>query len=94
MLVGILDDDDDPETLVNVNMIDAERALRNIENRKKKPDYNPYDDAEEDEYGMVGSGEEVCRRWEWGSAGVRRDLGVSIIDDERAEGDDLQHLHQ
>ena len=36
-------------------MIDAEKALRNIENRKKKPDYNPYDDAEEDEYGMVGS---------------------------------------
>ena len=52
--LGILDDEDDPETLINVNMIDAEKALRNIENRKKKPDYNPYDDAEEDEYGLVG----------------------------------------
>ena len=51
---GILDDEDDAETLINVNMIDAEKALRNVENRKKKPDYNPYDDAEEDEYGMVG----------------------------------------
>ena len=55
---GILDDEDDPETLINVNMVDAERALRNVENKKKKPDYNPYDDAEEDEYGMVGNG--VC----------------------------------
>ena len=36
-------------------MVDAERALRNVENKKKKPDYNPYDDAEEDEYGMVGN---------------------------------------
>ena len=52
---GILDDEDDPETLINVNMVDAERALRNVENKKKKPDYNPYDDAEEDEYGMVGN---------------------------------------
>ena len=34
-------------------MVDAEKALRNVENRKKKPDYNPYDDAEEDEYGIV-----------------------------------------
>ena len=52
---GILDDEDDPETLINVNMVDAERALRNVENKKKKPDYNPYDDAEEDEYGMVSN---------------------------------------
>ena len=54
IFLGVLDDEDDPETLINVNMVDAEKALRNVENRKKKPDYNPYDDAEEDEYGMVG----------------------------------------
>ncbi|KAJ8309186.1 hypothetical protein KUTeg_014060 [Tegillarca granosa] len=49
---GILDDDID-DTLVNVNIIDNEKAKLNVENKKKKPDYNPYDDAEVDEYGMM-----------------------------------------
>jgi len=34
-------------------MVDNEKAEKNVENAKKKPDYNPYDDAEEDEYGTV-----------------------------------------
>lgn len=54
LVKGILDGDDEPETLINMNMVDNEKAARNVENLKKKPDYNPYDDAEEDEYGMVG----------------------------------------
>ncbi|KAL4237800.1 U4/U6.U5 tri-snRNP-associated protein 1 [Mactra antiquata] len=49
---GVLDEEGEPETLVNVNMIDLEKAERYKEDMKKKPDYNPYDDAEEDEYGM------------------------------------------
>ncbi|KAK3093097.1 hypothetical protein FSP39_011036 [Pinctada imbricata] len=47
---GVLEDEGD--TLVNVNMIDDERADKNKELRKKKPDYNPYDDGDVDEYGM------------------------------------------
>ncbi|KAL3873610.1 hypothetical protein ACJMK2_036706 [Sinanodonta woodiana] len=48
---GVLDEEDG-ETLINVNMIDDEKAAVNVENKKKKPDYNPYDDGEEDEYGV------------------------------------------
>ena len=47
---GVLDEEGD--TLVNVNLQDDERADKYKDNKKKKPDYNPYDD-EYDEYGMV-----------------------------------------
>ncbi len=49
---GILDDDND-DVLVNVNMQDDEKYKENIENKKKKPAYNPYDDSQVDELGMV-----------------------------------------
>ena len=49
---GILDEEQD-DVLVNVNIEDDERAEKNIENKKKKPDYKPYDEPEYDEYGMV-----------------------------------------
>lgn len=48
---GVLDEEDD-DVLVNVNIIDDERAEKNVENKKKKPDYKPYDEPELDEYGM------------------------------------------
>jgi U4/U6.U5 tri-snRNP-associated protein 1 len=46
---GILDDDEDNgdfDELTNVNMEDRERLLKNLDNKKKKPGYNPYDDDE------------------------------------------------
>ncbi|CAF0842740.1 unnamed protein product [Brachionus calyciflorus] len=43
-----LDEEDDADVLVNVNLLDDERAIKNLENKKKKPDYNPYDDFDED----------------------------------------------
>lgn len=46
---GILEDGDD--VLVNVNIVDDEKALQNIENKKNKPVYNPYDDQEFDDQG-------------------------------------------
>jgi U4/U6.U5 tri-snRNP-associated protein 1 len=46
-------DEDEAETLVNLNMIDQEKAEKYVELMKKKPDYNPYDEGDEDEYGMV-----------------------------------------
>ena len=52
MLSGVLDDDAD-DTLVNVNLIDDEKALRNVENKKRKPGYQAYDDSEFDDYGTV-----------------------------------------
>jgi U4/U6.U5 tri-snRNP-associated protein 1 len=39
--------------LINPNLIDNERHKRNIERRKQKSDYKPYEDEEVDEYGMV-----------------------------------------
>ncbi|GFS11714.1 U4/U6.U5 tri-snRNP-associated protein 1 [Elysia marginata] len=49
---GILDEEQD-DVLVNVNIEDDERAEKNIENKKKKPDYKPYDEPQYDEYGMM-----------------------------------------
>jgi len=51
-LSGVLDEDAD-DTLINVNLIDDERAAKNVENKKKKPGYQAYDDSEFDEYGTV-----------------------------------------
>jgi len=48
----VLDEDND-DTLVSVNLIDDERAAKNVENKKKKPGYQAYDDSEFDEYGTV-----------------------------------------
>lgn len=41
---GVLDEQED--VLVNVGLVDKEKAEKNVELRKKKPDYNPYDDEE------------------------------------------------
>lgn len=39
--------------MVNYNMVDLEKAKKNIERKKKLPGYVAYEDTEEDEYGMV-----------------------------------------
>ena len=52
--LGILDEDVD-DILVNYNIIDDEKAERNVTNKKKLPDYNPYDEPTIDEFGMVGT---------------------------------------
>ncbi|CAL8331215.1 unnamed protein product [Lota lota] len=41
---GVLEEEED--VLVNVNMIDRERAEKNVELKKKKPDYKPYEEDE------------------------------------------------
>lgn len=41
---GVLDEKDD--VLVNVGMVDKEKADKNVELKKKKPDYKPYDEEE------------------------------------------------
>ena len=46
----VLDEAED-DVLVNVNIIDEEKAKKNVENKKKKPAYKPYDEF--DEYGNV-----------------------------------------
>ncbi|XP_061162474.1 U4/U6.U5 tri-snRNP-associated protein 1-like isoform X2 [Saccostrea echinata] len=48
---GVLDEDEG-DTLVNVNLVDDEKAEKNVELKKKKPDYNPYDTGDVDEFGM------------------------------------------
>lgn len=52
MHVGVLDEEGD--TLVNVNMVDREKADKNVELKKKKPEYKPYDEEESvDDMAMV-----------------------------------------
>lgn len=46
-------DEEEDDVLINVNIVDDERAEKNVENKKKKPDYKPYDEPQFDEYGMV-----------------------------------------
>ncbi|XP_018426363.1 PREDICTED: U4/U6.U5 tri-snRNP-associated protein 1, partial [Nanorana parkeri] len=42
---GVLDEDGS-DVLVNVNMIDREKANKNVELKKKRPDYKPYEEEE------------------------------------------------
>lgn len=39
--------------LVNVNMVDNEKAKKNVEAKKGKPLYNPFEEEEEEEFGEV-----------------------------------------
>jgi U4/U6.U5 tri-snRNP-associated protein 1 len=45
--------EDGDDVLMNINIMDDEAAKRNLDNKKKRPDYNPYDVEEVDEYGML-----------------------------------------
>ncbi|XP_077312642.1 U4/U6.U5 tri-snRNP-associated protein 1 [Lithobates pipiens] len=42
---GVLDKDDS-DVLVNVNIVDREKANKNVELKKKRPDYKPYEEQE------------------------------------------------
>lgn len=44
---------DGEDVLENVNILDNEKAAKNVENKTKKPDYKPYDDDEFDEFGIL-----------------------------------------
>ena len=50
-MIGVLEEDDD--VLMNVNIVDDEKATKNVELKKGKPGYNPYDEEEVDEFGNV-----------------------------------------
>ncbi|CAL1527625.1 unnamed protein product [Lymnaea stagnalis] len=46
-------DEEEGDVLINVNIQDDERAEKNVDNKKKKPEYKPYDEPQYDEYGMM-----------------------------------------
>ena len=48
---GVLDDTDD--VLLNVNVVEDEKAAKNVELKKGKPGYNPYEEEQVDEFGNV-----------------------------------------
>lgn len=50
-LLDVLDDDDE-EVLINPNLLENERHKRNVELRKRKSNYQPYE-QELDEFGQV-----------------------------------------
>ncbi|KAI9279600.1 SART-1 protein [Sporodiniella umbellata] len=41
---GILEEEEEEDELTNVNLEDKERLEKNLDNKKKKPGYNPYDE--------------------------------------------------
>ena len=48
-----VDNDEDADVLVNVNLVDDEAFNKNVENKKKKPGYQAYDEF--DEEGLVNN---------------------------------------
>lgn len=44
VISGVLVEEED--VLVNVNIVDQEKAEKNVELKKKKPDYKPYEEEE------------------------------------------------
>ncbi len=44
IFTGVLEEEED--VLVNVGLVDKEKAEKNVELKKKKPDYKPYDEEE------------------------------------------------
>ncbi|XP_025049039.1 U4/U6.U5 tri-snRNP-associated protein 1 [Alligator sinensis] len=75
---GVLVEEED--VLVNVNLVDKEKADKNVELRKKKPDYEPYSQDESvDDMAQVSCGEQDLLRWGLGGreergAAARREL--------------------
>ncbi|KAH6926014.1 hypothetical protein HPB50_012953 [Hyalomma asiaticum] len=67
---GVLDEADD--VLENINLVEAEKAERNVENRKGKPGYQPYDDTEVDEFGIVKK-KSLLYKYDEEIEGVRRE---------------------
>lgn len=51
LVPGVLEEEED--VLENVNIVDSERYAKNVENKKKKPDYKAYEEPEFDEFGIV-----------------------------------------
>lgn len=50
--------------LVNVNLLDKERAEKNVELRKRKPDYSPYAENESvDDLAQAGRQHRGRQRW-------------------------------
>ena len=46
-------DEERGDVLYNINLLDNEKAAKNVELKKLKPSYNPYTDDEVDEFGVV-----------------------------------------
>lgn len=57
-VAGVLEED--PDVLVNVNILDDERHKKNLDNKTKKSGYKAYEDEEEDEFGLVSSWLDYC----------------------------------
>ncbi|XP_043538931.1 U4/U6.U5 tri-snRNP-associated protein 1-like, partial [Chiloscyllium plagiosum] len=59
---GVLDEEDD--VLVNVNILDKERADKNVEHKKKKPDYKPYEEEESVDDMAVFKGKSILSKYD------------------------------
>ncbi len=76
----ILDEDED--VLENVNIVDDEKANKNIENKLKRPEYKPYDEPEFDEFGILKKNT-LLSKYDEEIEGPKKDsfkLGISATD--------------
>ena len=84
---GILDEEEDEDVLENVNIVDDEKAAKNVSNKKKgKLDYNPYD-VNDDGINLLSKYDETIH-------GVKKEsfkIGSDVVLDKRKL---LEQMHR
>ncbi|OWK17255.1 SART1, partial [Cervus elaphus hippelaphus] len=81
---GVLQEEED--VLVNVNLLDKERAEKNVELRKKKPDYLPYvEDESVDDLAQAGRQRERPQSFRLEQGGVADGLRERELEEIRAK---------
>ncbi|KAL5007937.1 hypothetical protein ScPMuIL_013518 [Solemya velum] len=88
---GVLDEEGE-ESLINVNMVDDEHYAKNVENKKKRPEYKPYDEPEMDEYGMMKP-TNVLDKYDEEIEGLKK-KSFQIGSGGRYDGGEERHLEQ
>ncbi|XP_053211924.1 U4/U6.U5 tri-snRNP-associated protein 1-like [Panonychus citri] len=81
----VLDEKDD--VLENVNLVDLEKAEKNMENKLKKNEYRPYDEPEFDEFGILKK-KNILGKYDEELNGVEREtfqIGSSMDREKEAE---------
>lgn len=66
---GVLDEDEDGIQLTNVNLEERERHRKNMDNKKKKPGYNVYDD---EEFTIGGASKNILSQYDEELEGPKR----------------------
>ena len=77
--------DENEDVLENVNIVDLEKAEKNMDNKLKKNEYRPYDEPEFDEFGILKK-KNLLAKYDEEIDGMKKDsfqIGSSSIDREK-----------